>query len=307
MIRGISSRTALLLLALATAAPDLHAQTTRERGTGPFRLVTPRGEVTVRLLRRDRELIWVDQQLSNGSFVETGLNRNDIVRFEIPRPAVFDAVDRATAAEQIAKVQVALKAISDSLRPYRDLPGMPVDEALLLQGILLERTQRWPAALAAYQELAAAPHRPPLAERAQLRAALCHAKLGQYDRVSALLEERTIPDDDRALLSELYFARAQARAALGRHDAAIMDYLFLVVFDPFLLNNESRCLAAALPSYAALQDWSAMWKTLAVLRAQYPDSEETKKAEEIAKTYEKQLAAETEYQDPAATDEETTP
>ncbi len=296
-----------LLLAVCLCAAVAPAQTARERGVGPFRLVTPRGDVTVRLLRRDKELIWVDQQVSGGSFVETGLNRADITRFEIPQPAAFEAAERASTPEQIAKVQVALKAISDSLRAFRDLPGMPVDQALLLQGMLLERSQRWPAALAVYDELLAAPHRPAVAGTAGLRAALCHARLGQHERVLAMLEQRAIPDDDLALLSELYFARGQALAATGRHDAAILDFLFLVVFDPYVQNNEPRCLAAALPSYAAMQDWAALWKSLAVLRGQYPEAPETKQAEEIAKTYEKQLAAETEYQDPAVPEEETTP
>lgn len=296
-----------LLLVVSLCAAGAPAQTARERGVGPFRLVTPRGDVTVRLLRRDRELVWVDQQVSGGTFVETGLARTDITRFEIPRPSAFEAAERAATSEQIARVQVALKGISDSLRAYRDLPGMPVDEALFLQGLLLERSQRWPAALAVYEELLAAPHRPAIAATAGLRAALCHAQLGQHERVLAVLEQRTIPDDDLTLLSDLYFARGRALAAAGRHDEAILDFLFLVVFDPYVQNNEPRCLAAALPSFAALQDWAALWKSLAVLRGQYPDSAETKQAEEIAKTYEKQLAAETEYQDPAVTEEETTP
>lgn len=297
----------VLLLALGLCAAGAPAQTARERGVGPFRLVTPRGDVTVRLLRRDKDLIWVDQQVSGGSFVETGLRRADITRFEIPQPAAFEAAERASTPEQIAKVQVALKAISDSLRSFRDLPGMPVDQALLLQGLLLERSQRWPAALAVYDELLAAPHRPAVAGTAGLRAALCHAQLGQHERVLAMLEQRAIPDDDLALLSDLHFARGQALAATGRHDEAILEFLFLVVFDPYVQNNEPRCLAAALTSYAALQDWAALWKSLAVLRGQYPEAAETKQAEEIAKTYEKQLAAETEYQDPAVPEEETTP
>ena len=36
------------------AAPVTQAQTERERGLGPFTLVTTRGEITVRLLRRVR-------------------------------------------------------------------------------------------------------------------------------------------------------------------------------------------------------------------------------------------------------------
>lgn len=300
--RQVRCTAGLLALALVLTGPILPApaQTTRERGIGPFQVLTKRGEITVRLLRRDRQLVWVDQQVSSGRFVETALAPDDLVRFNVPTPPVFDAADRATTPDQIAQVLVALQRMTDPLKPYRDLPGVPLDAALLRQGLLLERAGRWENALKVYEDILAQKYQPPEVTEARLRSALCHARLNRNDRVLELLADQSLPDDDLALLSDLVFARAQAHAAQGQYEQAVLDFLYLVVFHPFVQENESRCLAAVLPSYAALQDWEAASQTLAALRKQYPDAQATRQAEPFAQQYQKELAAEEAYATPEA-------
>ena len=302
MKRGATRRAlvVLLLLALFGARPS-NAQTAPPppapvaRGFGPVTLVTKRGPLTVRLLRRDKDLVWIDQLASSGKYIETGVSTNDIVMIEMARPKVFDQLDLAKTPEQVVQTQVAIKRVSDVLRPYRDLPGIPVDEALMLQARLLERQADWKGALGTYEEILKQPYGPKEAEVARLRVALCYARLGRYDDVLSALDGQAIPDDDLNLASDLLFARAEALAIKGRHQDAIMDFLHLVVFEPYVGNNEPRSLEAVIPSYIALEDWDAVAKTMEALKGQYPDSEYAKRAGALLAKHEKEMAAEAQF------------
>ena len=302
----------LLSCATLGAAPS-HAQTPApvvarpERGFGPVTVVTKRGSVPARLLKRDETTLWIDQQTASGQFVESGVVLTDLVNIEVPRPRVFDSVDQATTTGQIAQVRSALQRVSDILRPYRDLPGVPVDEALMLQARLLERSDDWKGALAIYEDLKRQKYTVSQAEALPMRLALCYVKLGRNDDVLAAIDTMTIPDDDLNLLSELYYARAVARAAKGRAQDAILDYLYLVVFHPYILNNEARCLAGAVPQYVALKDWDAVAKTMAVLQKNYAGSEYTKQAEAAVAEHGKELKEEAQFQDQATPAVEETP
>ncbi len=285
----------LMLSDAATAQTPPPPAAPIQRGFGPVTLVTKRGPVTVRLLRRERDLVWIDQLASSGKFIETGVATGDIVRIEMPRPKVFDQVEQAKTPEQMAQTQAAIKRVSDLLRTYRDLPGVPVDEAMMLQAKLLERQADWKGALAMYEDLLKQPYGPKEAEVARLRVSLCYAKLERHDDVLASLDGSTIPDDDLALSSDLYYARAQARASKGRHQDAVMDFLHLVVFEPYVGDNEPKALEAVIPSYIAMQDWDAVAKTMQALKSQYPDSENAKRAEALLAKHDAAMAAEAQF------------
>lgn len=284
------------LLVSFQAEGQAPASATHERGAGPYVLELARGKATVRLLRRDRETVWVERQMSSGGSVEAGVAAADIVRIEVPRPPAFDLAEQATNAALTAQAQGALKQVIDRLRPFRDLPGIPVDEALLWQGRLLERREQWQAALALYDDILRQPYRSGVAETVELRKALMHARLQQHAQVLAALESRTLPDDDQELLSELHLARGAAYAANGEHEKAVLDIVRLIVFEPYVSNNEPRCLLAVLPSYAAMGDWDAYWKSLAFLREHYAGSAEARAAEAHAAQFETELASEARFQ-----------
>ena len=196
--------------------------------------------------------------------IETGVPVEDIVRFDVPRTAAFAAAEQATTAEQVAQAYVALKRFSDLLKPYRDLPGIPVDDALLLQGRMLETQDRTTEALALYDDILKQPYTVSCAAEAHVRAAVCSARLGRHEAALAHLDEARPSEDDLDLLSEYSFARGQALAALGRHEDAVLSFMNLVVFHPFVQSNEARCLEAAVPSFIALKDWDGAYRRAGV-------------------------------------------
>lgn len=266
-----------------------------ERGVGPMTLVTPRGRSTVRLLRREKDFVWVDQLTSSGKYVETGVARADVTNVEIPRPRVLDVWDQAATTDQVAQAQALLKRIYDTMKNFRDLPGIPVDEAQYIQGCLLEKAGRLREALALYDDVKGQAHKPKEVPGATLRAGICRAKLGEFDEALKSLEGATAPEEDTALLSDLHFERAKAYAAIKKHDRAIMDFLYLVVFHPYTESNEVRCLEAVIPSYIAIGDWSGAAKSMAALKSHYPDSESTRRAEALLADHQKELSEEADY------------
>lgn len=283
----------VLFVAIALAPVAAHAQaSTRERGVGPFTLETTRGPTSVRLLKIDREMLWVDQRTSDGRFIEVGIPRAQIVKFDIPKLPVIEAARAATTTQQIAQVEASLKRIIDMLRPYRELPGMPVYDALAVQGRMLMAQQRYTEAMSVLNEVSVSAKDEEMKQDAKLRIALIYARQGDTEKVLSILDGAVFPDDDAEFLDDLYAARAAARSAAGRHKEAVMDYYYSVVFAPHIRNSEPRSLLAALPDFAAMNDWASAARAIEVLRAQYGESEQTQKAEEWASQYQKQIGAE---------------
>ncbi len=285
----------LLLLAAPAFAQAPGAASDQERGVGPFSMKTAQGSFIVRLLWRDKGTVWVRQQTQAGAWVQAGIPAADIVWIETPRPRAFDLAAQAATPEQIGQVRPLLAKLFETLRPYRDLPGMVADEARVWQARLAERQNLWAEAVAGYEDILRQPYRSTQADAAKLRAGLAYFHLGQKDKALEYLTGAPTDENDLELLSAVYFARAQALAAAGRHAEAIKDFLYLVVFHPYTQNNEPRCLEAVLPSYAALQDWDALAKGWAALRLNYPEAAETKRAEALMKNYTKETEREQQY------------
>lgn len=288
----------LFLATLGIVAPHTYAQSVRERGLGPFTLATPRGEVSVRLLRRDGDMLWVDRLVASGSWIETGIPRSEIVTFRATRPPEFLAADNARTPEQIAAAIDQLRRLVARLRIYRDLPGMPVDEAMLLTARLNERRDAWREALQSYEELLAQTHE--IADRPLLRyrTGLCLWHLDQKEKALAFLLDNPMPEEDLDLLSEVLYARADSLAVLGRHREAIETYLNMIVFYPYVKENEPRALIGILPSYIALADWDAVMKAIEDVQRNYADTPYAAEADAVMATHAKKVEAEQQFQLP---------
>ncbi len=291
-VSGVRCQGALLLALLLGCAVGPALGQTPERGIGPLTLVARHGTFSVRLLRRDKGTLWLLQRTQSGTQVETGVPLADIVRFDVPRPAAFAAAEQAATAEQVAQAYVALKRISDLLKLYRDLPGIPVDEALLLQGRMLEKQDRPTESLALYDDILKQPYAVSCAPEAHIRAAVCGVRLGRHEAAIAHLDEARPSEDNLDLLSEYFFTRGQVLAALGRHEDAVLSFTYLVVFHPFVRDNEARCLEAAVPSFIALKDWDGAYRARESLRAAHAAAPETARVEALLAPFAKEMEQE---------------
>jgi tetratricopeptide (TPR) repeat protein len=282
-------------LGLAQSPP---ANPPEPRGIGPLTIRTRAGSYPVRLLRYVNDTVWMLKQTQTGS-IEVGLPASEILGFESAEPRVFQAAEIAETPEQIAQVRIALTRLFEALRPFRGLPGIPADRAQLLLGKLAERSGGWVEAQSFYEDVARQSYASPFRDEARFRAGICHVRRGDHEKAMEYLGTAGPPDDDPDLVSEVHYARGQALAALGRCEAALKSYLYLVVFFPYVRTNEARALAAALPCYAELRDWDAAWKTCAVLLDQYAGSPEAAAAEQFRKRHEDALGAERAFSVPA--------
>ncbi len=281
---------------LTAPAGQVAAQTARERGYGPFTLVTARGEVTVRLIRREGDMIWMDRQVQSGEWIETGIPKNTIIALRAPRPPEFAKADLAVTSEAIPPAIDELRRLIGRLRTYRDLPGIPVHEAILITAQLNERREFWRDALALYEELLAQTYEMKDRPLIRYRAGLCHWQLDEKEKALGYLMDEPVPEEELALWSSVMFARGDCLASLGRHREAVDIFLTMIVFHPYDQNNEARALAALLPSYMALDDWDAVMKSFEALQGDYPEAPETAKAQERMAKYTTRAEPEKEFQ-----------
>lgn len=287
----------LCLLLHLVFLPDIApAQTTRERGLGPYTLVTRRGEITARILRREGDMIWVDRLAQSGNWIETGVAKRDIIEFRAPRPRLFELADQAETPEQIAAAIDQIRRMIAQLRPYRDLPGIPVHDGLLLQAQLNERREFWREALQIYEELLGQTYEMKDRQAIRYRAGLALWQMKNKERALTYLLDDPIPDEDLDLLSLVLYARGDSQASIGNHREAVDTFLRMIVFYPFTQNNEPKALAGIIPSFIAMQDWDAVMKSLEALQRDYAESEESAAAEKIIQQYTQKIEAEKQYQ-----------
>ena len=289
------------LLAGLLGAPWAEAQTApAPAGVGPFTIESARGRVTARLLRRDKETLWVRTESAAGGSAEAGIPLAELKTIELPVPRVFELAAAAGTAEQQKAAHDGLDRLIVTLKPFRGLPGVIVDEAVLRKGRLHARQGQWREAVRQYEDVLQQPHESAQKAAARLGAGVACELSGDHEAALKYLEGAEVPEDDEELLSSAIFARASAKAALGRHEAAVLDYLHLVVFHPFVQNNEARCLEAALACYVELKDWESLYKTVQWLRKEYPAAAETRRAEEIFEEHRAELEAAGQFVDGGA-------
>ncbi|HMP72189.1 MAG TPA: hypothetical protein PKE55_02905 [Kiritimatiellia bacterium] len=278
-------------------------QTRRERGLGPFTVVTPRGEFVIRLLRREGDFIWVDRLTREGVFVETGMESGiairEIVRLVSDRPPLFELAEQPVESmteEQLNQIHNALRTYAARFRPYRDIPGIRADEATRIQAGLYQRQEMWRDAYLLYRDLLTRDYRVADRETIQLRAGLCLWRMEQKERAIPYLTVETVPDEDLYFMSEVFLARADALTSVGRYRESLEDLLRLIVFYPFTGRNEARSLLACIPNYVGIHDWDAAYKTLMALDEDYPDQPETEQARALLARYQEELEKEQQFQ-----------
>lgn len=286
----------IIVWAAAALFESAYSQTSVERGVGPYTVNTKRGEITARLLRREGDMIWIDRQVQSGQWVETGLPKSDIIECKAPRPPEFVTADRIAKNEEIPAVVDQLRKMIAKLRAFRDLPGIPVDEAILITARLNEQREFWREALQQYEELLSQPY--PIDDRQRIRylSGLCLWKMQEKEKALGYLLDNPVPEEDLALLSSVLQARGDCLAATKRHREAIDCYLSLIVFYPYEQSNEVRALSRIIPNYIELGEWDAVMKTFDALQAAYPEAPETAEASALLAKHSEKVESEKEFQ-----------
>lgn len=246
---------------------------------GPFSIETTRGIIEARLSRCDSNTLWVVREGAAGAF-EAGLPLREVRRVVVPSPRVFTVVEQVSDKDAISATHEALDRLIATLRPFRNVPGIPYYEAILHKARLYDRQGAWRDALRLYEDLLKQPMDAPWKQMARWRAGIAFELSGDHARAAELLENIALPEDEE-LLSSVIFSRGLARSALNRHRDALMDFLYLVVFHPFIQNNERRGLDAALVCYAELKDWESLLKTIQWILKEYPGTSEARHAGEL--------------------------
>lgn len=264
-------------------------------GVGPFQITMADEVMEAKLLRRDHDLVWILRKMQSGDFVETAIPANEIMNVTVERPRVFEAVE--TSLDRIQKDQAlsGLQRICSQLEDFRDLPGIPVDEALFLEGKVHEHRNDWQRAIRAYYDVLKQTYPSEFREPARIRAGLACEQIEEYEKALELLNASTLSDDNMQLYVEACRAKGRAYRALEQYEDAVFSFLHLLVFHPYVHDNERYCMEAVLPCYAGMEDWEALYKTYEALQSLYPESEEAARATDLIESYRQQMANERQY------------
>lgn len=280
---------AVSFLLLAALPPSALAQ------LGPYPIQTKQAAFEASLVKRDKDILWVERKSSDGSrSPQVGIAVADVLQIQMPRPALFDAVEKirtspAAADAQFAAAHSALDKFILQTKALRDLPGIPADEAILLKGRLFSQKGLWREALRQYEDVVAKSKIPALATNAQILAGIAYSKEGEHQFAVEYLGGIPLPEEDEELLSQLLFALGDSYFALGNYDNALLSYLPLVVFYPYVYDNEPRGLAAALGCYAALKEWEPLYRSIQEIQKNYPGTPAAETAAEFLEKYQKEL------------------
>ncbi|MGD9782598.1 MAG: tol-pal system YbgF family protein [Kiritimatiellia bacterium] len=262
---------------------------------GPYPIQTKQAAFEASLVKRDKDILWVERKSSDGSrSPQVGIAVSDVLQIQMPRPALFAAVEKirtspAATDAQFAAAHSALDKFVLQTKALRDLPGIPADEAILLKGRLFSQKGLWREALRQYEDVVSKSKLPALATNAQILAGIAYSKSGEHQFAVEYLGGIPLPEEDEELLSQLLFALGDSYFALGNYDNALLSYLPLVVFYPYVYDNEPRGLAAALGCYAALQEWEPLYRSIQEIQKNYPSSPAAETAAEFLEKHQKEL------------------
>jgi hypothetical protein len=271
---------------------------------GPYPIVTQHATFEAELVKRDANTLWVRRKSSDGrNMPQVGIAVADVETVRMPRPGLFDAVERLRASPNATdahfrSAHAALDKFILQTRSFRGIPGIPADDAILLKGRLHDRQGQTREAIRQYENVVANAPASALATNAQILAGIAYSKVGEPNFAIEYLVDKPLQEDDEEILSAQLFALGDSYLALQNVDRALMAYLSLVVFYPYVADNESRALAAALPCYAALEEWEPFLRTVQDIQATYPNSPAAKTAADLAAKYKDELAAAGQFVDP---------
>ena len=290
----------LLLLLCALCAPA-SAQ------LGPYEVRLANDRFQANLVKREKNGdLWLRRLKPDGTpGPQVGYAGSDILGIRMPRPGFFTNVEAllvvpassALPPQATARAHAMLDQFILQTRPFRDLPGVVSDEAILLKGRLLDRQGKFAEALAQYETLRAKEPPSAFASDARIRAGIDHSRMTNAVDAVECLSGIEPPEEDEALLSDMLFALGDAYARLENWDSALMTYLSLVVFHPYFGNNEARALSRTLPCLAALKEWESLYRAIQDLEAAAPGTPAAAYAASFAKKYAKELGTAGEFVD----------
>ena len=280
-------------------APQAQAQ------LGPYPIQTPQASFEAKLVKRDKDMLWVQRESADGAASpQVGIAVADILQVRMPRPSLFDAVEKVRTAPaatdaQFAAAHAALDKFILQTKSLRDIPGIPADEALLLKGRLYDKKGLWREAARLYEDILAKGKPSAISTNAQILAGIAYAKGGEPQFAIEYLGGMPLPEEDEEVLSQLLFALGDSYFALENYDNALLSYLPLVVFYPYVYDNEPRGLAAALGCYAQLKEWEPLYRSIQEIQKNYPDTPAAQTAEEFLEKYKEDLVAAGQFVDAA--------
>lgn len=257
-------------------------------GVGPFTVHTKQSAFSAKLSRIDKNTLWVLRESSDGTPLPVGVALGDVEWVDVPHPAIFDRALKATT-NQFAAAHKGLDAVIAQMRPFQALPGMIMDEAMMIKGQVYAKEKKWKEAIRLFEQVMALPFETDAKRIARIQAGVAYAQLEDHERVVEYLGGIPMPEDDEELLSDMLFALGNAYFYLENYDDALMSYLPLVVFYPYVKFNEARGLEAALGCYAKLEEWEPLYKSIQTIRKEYPDSPASKTTDQFVKDYQQEL------------------
>ncbi|MBP1590361.1 MAG: tetratricopeptide repeat protein [Kiritimatiellae bacterium] len=287
---------AAVLVLAALLAPVVAAPPAAAQQLGPYEIQTKGASFNAKFIKREKDTVWLRRIAPDGTIgPQVGYEKADIENVAMPPPAFFSNVYAMVAsptpppASSLIRADKAIDAFIDTTRPYRDLPGIICDEAIFLKGQLLDLQRKYDDAIATYESLRSMNPPSPFATNALVRVGIDYQRTTNSLEAISCLSGVLLPEDDENLLSALLFALGDAFADVGNYDNALQSYLTLIVFYPYVRDNEPRALAKVLPCYAALKEWEPLYRAIQDIHATYPGSPAAAVADAIAKKYAKEL------------------
>lgn len=290
-------RISFLVLAaiLAGAGVFLHAVPATAQ-LGPYPVVTPKAQFDASIVKLDKDILWVRRVSSDGaSMPQIGIATNDVLEIKVPPPAFFAIAEKALTAPAIPdelsnRLHSALDKFILQFRQLRRIPGIPCHDAMLLKGKLYAKKGMWKESLRPFEDVRINANDPEMVRTAQIWAGVAYEACGEHNTAIEYLGGLELPEEEEALMSQMLFALGDAFYALENYDNALLSYLPLVVFYPYVGDNEARGMAKTLGCYAALKEWEPLYRTLRDIKATYPDSIAAKTADEYIEKYGDDLA-----------------
>ena len=274
---------------------------------GPYEVRLANDRFQAHLLKREKNGdVWLRRLKPDGTpGPQVGYARADILGIRMPRPSFFTNVEAllvvpassALPPQATARAHAMLDQFVLQTRPFRDIPGVVSDEALYLKARLQDRQGKYADALAGYEAIRAKDPPSAFADAARIRAGIDHSRLTNAVDAIECLDGIPLPEEDEALLSDMLFALGDAYVRLENWDRALMTYLSLVVFYPYVGNHEARALSRTLPCYAALGEWESCYRAIQDLLAAAPGTPAAAYAETFAQKHAKQLGSVGEFVD----------
>jgi len=268
----------LLLLALVPLAARAQL--------GPYPILTKQAKFEAKIFKRDGDILWVQR----GDSPQVGIAIDDIVEIGMPKPAFFKAVEKIRVSPKAtdAQFRAAHKALDKmilQLKSLRDIKGIPANEAILLKARLYDAKGLWKESTRLYEDLLLKVPEGKLTTQAQILAGIAYAQGEEWYAAIEYLGGIDLPEEDEEMLSKLLFGLGNAYYALKNYDNALLSYLPLVVFYPYVHDNEPRGLAAALGCYANLGEWEPLYRTIQEIKKNYPNTPADKTADQFIEDY----------------------